>query len=70
MAEENLTRAERSKLRFTTRIVRSLRDEAIEALRRAKQLHDTLEQAYNPFVDFDGVYALAEDEANRLLDRK
>ena len=64
MAE--LPRAARAKLRLTGRIERSLRDEAVDALRRAKREHDALEAAYNPCVDFDGVYALAAAEAKRL----
>lgn len=62
-----LSRAEKSKLRFTGRIERALREEAVEALGRAKAEHDALEAAYNPCVDFDGVYALAAAEAKRLL---
>lgn len=68
MAEANLTRAEKAKLRFTGRLERALRDEASEALRRAKSEHDALEAAYNPCVDFAGVYALAAEEAKRLLE--
>ena len=67
MAEAKLTRAEKAKLRFTGRIERALRDEAVEALSRAKSAHDALEAAYNPCVDFDGVYALAAEEAKRLM---
>ncbi|MBR3560515.1 MAG: hypothetical protein IKN81_03135 [Oscillospiraceae bacterium] len=67
IATEKLTRAERSRLRFAGRMERSLRDEAMEALRRAKAEHDELEAAYNPCVDFEGVYALAAEEARRLL---
>lgn len=67
MAESKLTRAQKAKLRFTGRIERALAEEAVEALRRAKASHDALEAAYNPCVDFDGVYALAGAEAKRLL---
>ncbi|MBE7008515.1 MAG: hypothetical protein E7422_05145 [Ruminococcaceae bacterium] len=66
LAEGALTRAGRAKLRFTGRLERALRDEAAEALARAKAEHDALERAYNPFVDFDGVYALAAAESERL----
>ncbi len=62
-----LSRTERAKLRFTGRIVRALRDEAQEALERAKRAHDALERVYNPCVDFNGVYALAAAEAQRIL---
>ena len=67
MATERLSRSEKAKLRFAGRIERALRDEAAEALRCAKTEHDALEAAYNPCVDFDGVYALAAQEAQRLL---
>ena len=40
---------------------------ALEALREAKAAHDALEAVYNPYVDFDGVRALAALEAGRLL---
>lgn len=41
--------------------------DAIEVLRRAKALHDELEQVYNPRVDFDSVYALAGQHIARLF---
>ena len=66
-ALSELTRAEKAKLRFTLRVLRTLRDEAEEALRCAKRAHDALEAVYNPCVDFDGVYDLAAREARRLL---
>lgn len=66
-AAVQLSRPERAKLRLTGRLERALRDEAAEALAEAKHSHDALEAAYNPFVDFDGVYALAEQEAQRIL---
>lgn len=66
MAEDGLTRAEKAKLRFMTRVARSLRESAVDALSRAKAEHDELERLYNPCVDFTGVYALAEAEAERL----
>ena len=67
MAESKLTRADKARLRLLDRIERSLRDEAVAALSRAKREHDALEAAYNPCVNFDGVYALAKREAERLL---
>ncbi len=61
-----LSRAEKAHLRLTGRILNALRDEAVAALRCAKEEHDALEAVYNPCVDFDGVYALAEAEAERF----
>lgn len=67
LAAKGLTREQKANLRLTARIGGSLREEAAEALSRAKRAHDALEAAYNPCVDFDGVYALAAAEAKRLL---
>ena len=39
------------------------------ALQEAGKSHDALEAVYNPYVDFDGVRALAALEAGRLLSR-
>lgn len=68
MAQEGLTRQARGRLRLTGRIAQQLRTEAQEALQRAKREHDALESAYNPCVDFDGVYELAAQEARRLAE--
>ena len=57
----------KSRLRFQTRMAALLREEAVDALKEAKQNHDALEAVYNPYVDFDGVRALAALEAGRLL---
>ena len=42
-------------------------DEDVNALKEAKNSHDRLEAVYNPYVDFDGVRAMAALEAGRLL---
>ena len=57
----------KSRLRFQVRIAALLREEAVAALKDAKRNHDALESVYNPYVDFDGVRALAALEAGRLL---
>jgi len=57
----------KSRLRFQQRMVAALREEAVAALKDAKEHHDRLEAVYNPYVDFDGVRALAALEAGRLL---
>ena len=53
--------------RFRRRMAELLRQEGVEALRQAKTAHDALEAVYNPYVDFEGVRALAALEAGRLL---
>ena len=57
----------KSRLRFQSRMTGALRDEAVSALKEAKRAHDRLEAVYNPYVDFDGVRAVAALEAGRLL---
>lgn len=57
----------KSRLRFQARMTALLRQEAVAALKDAKASHDKLEAVYNPYVDFDGVRALAAMEAGRLL---
>ncbi|MCI7734351.1 MAG: hypothetical protein MSK39_06120 [Dysosmobacter sp.] len=63
-----MTEAEgKARLRFQTRMAALLREEGIGALKEAKANHDKLEAVYNPYVDFDGVRALAALETGRLL---
>ena len=69
MAEKTIERAKKAKLRFLRRVERELRASAVEKLADAKRAHDALEGVCNPLVDFDGVYALADKEARRLLQR-
>ena len=57
----------KARIRFQTRMAALLREEGIGALKEAKANHDRLEAVYNPYVDFDGVRALAALEAGRLL---
>ena len=60
----------RARLRFEGRMVRMLREDAAAALQEAKVEHDSLEAIYNPYVDFDGVRALAAVETARLISWK
>ena len=57
----------KARLRFQTRMAALLREEGVLALKEAKSFHDKLEAVYNPYVDFDGVRALAAMETGRLL---
>lgn len=66
MADQRLQRQNRSRCRFHRRMYQLLMEEAIAGLQAAKASHDLLEKAYNPYVDFDGVYALAKEEWKRI----
>jgi len=58
---------DKAQMHFRTRIVEQLREEAVAALKEAKMQHDRLEAVYNPYVDFEGVRALAAMESGRML---
>lgn len=66
MAEETY-RKFRSRVRFSRKVSAALKEDAIAALEQAKARHDALEALYNPYVDFDGVYALADATAAAIL---
>lgn len=66
LLEKSWRKEHRSKCRFYRRTAALLREEALDALNRAKTHHDLLEQLYNPYVDFDRVYAMAEEEWKRI----
>lgn len=55
MLEKEQIKANRSKLRFSNRIASELMADGIAELQKAKKLHDEMEAAYQPFVDFEGV---------------
>lgn len=60
MAGKEALRRNRARLRFARKVATALMEEGMETLAQAKALHDELEGVYNPHVDFDGVYAVAE----------
>lgn len=67
MADSDLLRRYKARLRFSRKVQTALLGEAVEALSQAKAEHDRLESLYNPHVDFDGVYAQAEEITQELL---
>ncbi len=67
LADPNLLREQRGDLRALSGASDALLRRAESKLAKAKALHDELEALYNPHVDFDGVYALAEHIAAELL---
>ena len=67
MTDKELYRRYRPRLRFSRKVAAALEDEAISALGQAKAAHDRLESLYNPHVDFDRVYQMADGLAAELL---
>ena len=67
MADSELVRRSRARLRFAHKVASALTQEAVSALAQAKAAHDELESIYNPYVDFRQVYHTADTLAARLL---
>ena len=67
MADGELYRQNKPRLRFTRRVASALMEEGIAGLKEAKAAHDRLEALYNPYVDFGRVAAAADDAAEQLL---
>ena len=67
MADPDLIRRSKSRLRFSRKVSSALIDEAVESLAQAKAMHDDLEALYNPHVDFDRVYQIADDLSKTIL---
>ena len=57
----------RKKLRAAGKLKAALLNEAVEALKEAKAMHDDIEAIYNPHVDFDGLYELCDRHIEMLL---
>ena len=67
MAEEQLRHTSRPRLRFTRKVADALTEDGISSLVQAKEAHDRLEAIYNPHVDFEGVYAVADQLAKEIV---
>lgn len=70
MADTELMRRSRPRLRFARKVAAALMEEAVDSLAQAKTMHDELEALYNPHVDFARVYAMAEAITAELLGRE
>lgn len=66
LADTETLRRLRPSLRTAEKLRAALISEAEEALLQAKSLHDVLEQLYNPYVDFEGVYSLCRRHLDAL----
>lgn len=67
MADPELAHRSKARLRFSRKVTSALIDEAVDSLAQAKAMHDQLESLYNPHVDFDRVYRMADDLAQTIL---
>ena len=69
MADPEVLRRNKARLRFARKVSSALQEEAVESLAQAKAMHDDLEALYNPHVDFEQVYRIADEIAAELLAR-
>ena len=70
MAEPQMMKAQKGKLKFSHRVAEALREEGIAELRRGKEIHDEIEAIYQPFVNFKGADKLTRgliEEIRQLL---
>ena len=67
MTDRDTWQACRPRLRFSRKVAAALEEEAAAGLSRAKAAHDRLEALYNPHVDFQRVYRMADDLAAMLF---
>ena len=66
LADRTLLHANKESIKSGRKLANALYSEGKAALNSAKTLHDKLEAVYNPHVDFDGVYELAEKHIKQL----
>ena len=67
MADTTPVHTSRPRLRFALKVSAALRDEAVSSLAQAKEMHDRLEQLYNPHVDFARVHEIADGIIREIL---
>lgn len=67
MVDREVYRSSRPRLRFAQKVAQALVDQAVDGLRQAKAAHDDLEALYNPHVDFEGVYQVADQVAEEIF---
>ena len=67
MVDSELLRQNKNRLRFSRKISAALIDEATDSLAQAKTMHDNLEALYNPHVDFEYVYRVADKLSKAIL---
>ncbi len=58
---------DRAKMRELRRLRESFIDRACSILCKAKELHDKLEDIYNPHIAFDSIYALANELSDKIF---
>ena len=53
MADAELLRRNKARLKFSRKVSAALVEEAVDSLAQAKAMHDDLEALYHPYVNFE-----------------
>jgi len=67
MINPDILREKKKKLSFSRKLLNATVSEACSALYEGKIMHDKIESLYNPHIDFDKVYNLADKIADDIL---
>lgn len=67
MLDKEIMKVKKQKFNFTRKLYAALVDEACATLSTAKAAHDELEKEYNPHIDFDAVFSMAEKVTKEIL---
>ena len=67
MINPDVFRDKKKKLSFSKKLLDATLNEACSIMKDGKSIHDKIEAIYNPHIDFDKVYGLADKIAKQLL---
>ena len=68
LADQEVLRRCRPRLRFARKVSAALVEEAVDSLAQAKAMHDDLEGLYHPYVDFARGSQMGEEIAQQILE--
>lgn len=67
MADKEVVKTNRAKLRFAYRVADELVEDGIRELKKAKEMHDEMEELYHSYVDFAGVNTVTNAIIEEIL---
>jgi hypothetical protein len=67
MIQPEVIKDKKQKITFSRKLIAALIEEACDTLSEAKGLHDEIEAEYNPHINFDAVYSLADKTSEEIL---
>ncbi len=67
MLSSDIIKNNKQKIAFYESCSKSLREEAVVCMKKAKSAHDDLEALYRPHIDFDGLTDFSEELSHEIL---